>query len=292
MAIYDQNYVRYDGPLRERGAWMVIAWMSFRTYISFWRTKLALLLMQWILPSIFIVLLFVEYMIRGLAGDAASAVGAGWVTAALRIDMICVIITLLVCGCGVVSEDLRYRTFQLYFSKPISRADYAVGKFLGLWLLAAQVSVIPLTVVSALRAALFFRTDMFKEVAMALLLGVLLSALFSAIFAAIVIGLSSLTSSQGTAVLMFLGVVFVPQILSLIVAIASGESMAKDWFLGAPNMSDLWSITGNMSVVSHWVLDGETFDGPAWVAPIILTVLSVAGVGTLFARVSKLEGVA
>jgi len=57
MAIYDQNYVRYDGPLRERGAWAVIAWMSFRTYLSFWRTKLALLLMQWILPSIFIVLL-------------------------------------------------------------------------------------------------------------------------------------------------------------------------------------------------------------------------------------------
>jgi len=292
MAIHDQNYVRYDGPLRAKGAWMVIAWTSFRTYLSFWRTKFALLFMQWILPAIFIVLIFVEYMIRGLAGDAVAEVGAGWVTAVLRVEMICVIVTLLVAGCGVVSEDLRYRTFQLYFSKPITRADYALGKFLGLWLLAAQVSVIPMTIVSLLRGALFIRTDMFKEVALALVLGVVLAAVFSAILAAIVAGLSSLTNSQGTAVLMFLGVIFVPQILSLIVAIASGESMATDWFTGAPNPSDLWSITGNMSVVTHWVLDGETFDGPAWVAPVILSLLTAGGLGALVARVSKLEGVA
>ncbi len=293
MSIHEQNYVRYEGPLRERGVWAVIAWTGFRTYLSFLRTKLVLLLL-WLLPLLYCVFVFLEYGLRGsglAAGDGAPP--TSYISFFLQIQALSVFVLLLSSGCGVVSEDLRYRTFQLYFSKPIRRADYAIGKFCSILLLTSLVSVVPAAVVALLRGALFVKTDVFKEVAFHMTIGVGLSFAFAAILCAVVAGISSLTRSQGTVILSFLGVIVVPQILSLIVAVASGGADgATDWVAGTAIPAHLWSITGNMLIVSQWLLNAETFDGPAWLAPIILIAVVAAGLGAMAARISKLEGVA
>lgn len=293
MSIHEQNYVRYDGPIRERGAWAVIAWTSFRTYLSFLRTKLVLLLL-WLLPLLYAVLIFFEYTLRGSGlTDVEAVPPTSYISFFLQIQVLSVFVLLLSSGCGVVSEDLRHRTFQLYFSKPIKRLDYAIGKFGSILLLTSLVSVLPAALLAALRSALFIRTDLFKEVAWQMGLGVMLSLVFAAIMCAVVAGISSLTRSQGTVVLSFLGVIVVPQILSLIVAIASGGAEGvTNWVTGTAGPSHLWSITGNMLIVSQWLLNGEIFDGLAWLAPVILIVVAAAGLGAMGARIAKLEGVA
>lgn len=293
MAIHEQNYVRYDGPLREGRAWAVIAWTSFRTYLSFLRTKLTLLLL-WLGPILFIVFVFIEYMIRSSAlGAEAGEPQASYISFFLQTQVFSVAILLLASGCGVVSEDLRYRTFQLYFSKPITRADYAIGKFLSIMLLGSLVSVLPAIIVGTLRAALYGRSDVFKPLVAQMGTGIGLSLLFTAVLCAVVAGLSSMTRSQGTVVLSFLGVIVVPQILSFIVAIAGGGAEGfMNWVSGTADSAHLWSLTGNMLVVSEWLLTGEIFEGPAWVAPVILVAVTALGIGAMAYRISRLEGVA
>ena len=292
MSIHDQNYVRYDGPIRESGSWAVIAWTGFRTYLSFLRTKIVLLFL-WLLPLLYLVAAFLEYKVRstGLAGTDVPP--SSYVSIFLQLQMMSVVVLLLVSGCGVVSDDLRHRTFQLYFSKPIERIDYAIGKFLSLMLLTTLVSVGPALVVTGVRGALYIQDEVFKAVATDMMIGVGLSGVFSAVLCAAVVGISSATRSHGTVVLSFLGFIVVPQMISLIVAIATtGLGGATSWLGFESTPSQLWSVTGSMLVVSEWVLSGETFEGPAFIAPIVLLAVFVGGLAAMQARISRLEGVA
>lgn len=294
MSIHEQNYVQYDGPMRQRWGWAVIAWTGFWTYISFLRTKIVLLL-AWLMPFLFVVFIFLEHSLRGsgLTGSNATAPSTTSISFFLQMQVLSVVIVLLTAGCGVISEDLRYRTFQLYFSKPIQKIDYAVGKYLSVFALAALVSVVPATLLAMLRGALFVREAVFKEVVVDMGIGVLLSVLFTAVLCALVTGLSSLTRSQGTVVLTFLAVIVVPQIVSLIVAIAAdGAEGVANWVTGTPTPAHLWSLTGNMLVVSQWALTGSTFEGVAWVAPVVLIAVVALSIAALVGRISRLEGVA
>lgn len=284
MAIHEQNYVRYDGPIREGGAWRVIAWTGFRTYWSFLRTKLVLLFL-WLAPLFFGGMALLEYALRGqLAQMAGSeAPSAGYITFYLQVQVFSLAILLMASGCGVISEDLRYRTFQLYFSKPIKKADYAIGKFLSLVMLGSLITVVPGAMLLALRSAFFVRSEFFKPVFEQMAIGLGLSALFTLVLCAIVAGLSSTTSRTGYVVLSWIGVLLVPLILSGIVAIATGDT----------DLASLWSLTGNMLVVSEMALvPDKAFEGPAWVAPVVLVAVTAAGIAALARRITRLEGVA
>lgn len=285
MAIHDQNYVRYDGPLRESGAAWTIAWTSFRTYLSFLRTKLVLLLLGIGVPVPAMVMVLIEYAVRGQVGQFTEVgVPAGtYVSYFLQAQALSLAVLLMASGCGVISEDIRYRTFQLYFSKPISRLEYGLGKLGGLLMLGSLVTVVPAVLVGALRATFFTQSPYFKEVLVQTAAAIGLSAFITVVLCAIVAGLSSLTRRTGYVVLAWIGVLLVPLILRGIVAIATESS----------DVARLWDITGNFLVLSDWLLVEEfAFAGPHWIAPIVLIALAAAGLGAMAWRVSKLEGIA
>ncbi len=284
MAIHEQQYVRYDGAIRESGAWRVIAWTGLRTYLSFLRTKLVLLFL-WLGPLFFAGMSLLEYALRGQLQSmtGASEPNAVYIVYFLQMQVWSLAILYMTSGCGVVSEDLRYRMFQLYFSKPITRADYAIGKFGSLVLLGALVTVLPAIVVAAVRGAFYVQSEYFPVLATQMAMGVGLSGLFLAVMAAAVAGLSSTTSRTGYVVLSWIGALVVPLILSGIVAIATGDT----------EFAALWSLTGNMHVVSETFLTpDEAIENLYWVAPLILTLVAGGGIGALYWRISRLEGVA
>ena len=43
----------------------------------------------------------------------------------------------------LISQDIRSRAFLIYFARPITRADYVVGKFLTIWFYVALISTLP-----------------------------------------------------------------------------------------------------------------------------------------------------
>lgn len=286
MAIHEQNYVRYDGPVREGGGIWTIGWTGFRVYTSFARTKLIIAILWLASPIGAGILVMLEYILRGQMGQfggEASLPEASWVVGFLQLQAYSLALLLMASGCGVVAEDLRYRTFQLYFSKPISRLQYALGKFTAIFLLGSMVTILPAIVVGSLRAALFIRTEFFQEMLIQVGTGVGLSVFITLVMCLIVMGLSSLTSRTGYVVLSWIALLIVPVMASGILAIAMPES----------DINSLVSITGNFSVLGDWLLTDEfEFEGPYWLAPITLVVLAGLGALATTLRIKKLEGVA
>ncbi len=286
MAIHDQNYVRYDGPLRETGGWWVITTMTLQLALSFTRTKIILLLL-WIMPLIMAVATMIEYAVRGQTAQltAQAVPGPAPVLFFLQSTFFSIAILFIAAGCSVVSDDLRYRTFQLYFSRPLARWEYGVGKFLSLFILGASVSLLPAIIVGPLRLSFFARTDFFNAMAVQTGLTFLLATICLALLSAIVLGLSSLTRRTGYVVLSFIGVLLVPLILHAIVSIATGGSDA----------ARLWSLPGNFMMISEMLLNPEIrseMTVPVWAPALILLTVTGASIGALIRRISRLEGVA
>ena len=285
MAIHEQNYVRYEGTLDESRAALFIAWTNFRIFLSFVRTKL-LLLGLWLLPVGAVFAIFIEYSVRnsqlGAMAGPGEAPGGYPLGVFIQLQLFSLAILYAASGCGVISDDLRYRTFQLYFSKPLSRLDYGLGKFLGLFMLGALVTLLPALLVGLLRLAFFARTDFAAEMAVQLLqaLGVLGGGVV--VMTSVVMGLSALTSHTRYVVLSWLGAIMVPMLLGLIVTIATE---GNDW-------ANVWSMTGNLWLVSKSLLTTEEVAVPLLAPLAVLVGLVAAGLGTLGWRISKLEGVA
>lgn len=284
MSIHEQNYVRYEGQLQDKGASAVIAWATIRTFWSFTRTKLTILLMG--LPTLVaIILIFIEYSVRNsqlgaLAGPQAPGTGATLFF--MQAHVIGMAILFMASGCGVIADDLRYRTFQLYFSKPLKRWEYGLGKFIGLFSLGALVSLVPTLLCVLLRIALFARTDYAGAIAKQMTLTWAMLAFSTAVMSAIILGLSSMTSRTGYVVLSWIGTLIVPTLVTTIVQIASKGS----------DVANLWSIPGSIHLATRALIDAEPIAVPAFAPFLILLLLAGAGIGAMSWRISKLEGVA
>ncbi len=286
MAIHEQNYVRYEGILRTDRAAFTIALASLRTYWSLTRTKIILLIL-WLMPLATILGVFAEYALTNsslgeMSGAAKSAPGAEPVAWFIQLSIMSLAILLMSSGCGVISDDLRYKTFQLYFSKPLSRFQYGLGKFLGLFALGSLITLLPGVIIGALRIAFAFRADFGGVIAKQIGLGLLIMTAATAIFCLMVMGLSALTAHTRYVVLSWLGLLLVPSLLNTIISLATESNPA----------SDLVSITGNLWLVSQIVLVGKELDFPSFAPFLILVVCGGLGAASLARRISRLEGVA
>jgi ABC-2 type transport system permease protein len=288
MTIHDQNYARYEGPLRTSGHTWVIAWTTLRVMLSFTRTKLILLFL-WVPVLVAMVLIFIEYALYNSSVGQLATGGAPEVPSPtgiiylLQLQLASLALLYAASGCGVIADDLRYRAVQLYFSKPILRLQYGAGKFIGLALLGMLVTVIPGAMLGGLRLALIGRGDLMWPMVQQAAIGLGLSALLTLVMTAALTGLSALTARAGFVVLAWIGTMMVPTLLMLILMIvAKGHTAA--W---------LSSLPGLLLLASEALLTTEGIAPvPALVPFAILIALAAAGFGALSWRLSKLEGIA
>ena len=127
------------------------------------------------------------------------------------------LLTALVVG-GLVSDDRRNGTSALYFSRPVSRLDYALMK----WLSAASVlaAVILLTYMLYYSAAVVFKGEGWSFIAdtIPIFMGGLVAGLLLVItYTSIGIALSSISTSRFTASVSFLGLVLGSKIVAWLV---------------------------------------------------------------------------
>jgi len=54
-----------------------------------------------------------------------------------------IVIIMLFCGAGLISDDLKYNSLQLYFSRPITKKDYFIGKFAVIVFFLSILTLIP-----------------------------------------------------------------------------------------------------------------------------------------------------
>jgi ABC-2 type transport system permease protein len=138
-----------DSPLRRGGNWWVIARQLMQRVVK--------LRSCWVLTVLsgghYLILAAVTYFIDSFAANMGGADFAGqffeqivWKDQFLngfQFGHFLLMAILLMVGAGAIANDNRSNALLVYFSKPCSKLDYLVGKFVGIFLMLAIAMLIP-----------------------------------------------------------------------------------------------------------------------------------------------------
>ncbi len=131
MPIYEQGYQRWSGEMQERPLrWWPIVRQGVLNFLP-QRKYLVLLGIAWIAKifagaSIYGRLKGGDFL-EGVFGQNFST-GSPFFWSTMNESMIWVVIFTIMVGSDLIAADRRGRALQLYFSKPITRNDYILGK--------------------------------------------------------------------------------------------------------------------------------------------------------------------
>lgn len=151
MPIYEQTYRSYDGELRRHFRWWTIVrqeWRILRKSRLFWVLSI---------PSIFHVVFWVVYIYAYHASKALDSVAVQEFRQSVSIlnvdadtfwrflfaQSFFVFLTTIFAGAGLICNDFRYNLVEVYFSKPLSWLDYAMGKIMILVLIGLSLTAFP-----------------------------------------------------------------------------------------------------------------------------------------------------
>ena len=169
MPIFDQGYQHWKGTLSGRAwRWIAIARQGLRGQLKGWIVRI-LLLMAW-LPALALVvtlalwgmseqgservLAFVRPLLPpGIAADPHTYRQAVWTIAYstfFKFETFFIMLLVMVVGPNLISRDLRFNALPLYFSRPLTRIDYFLGKLGVIVALVAALAVAPAVVAYAL----------------------------------------------------------------------------------------------------------------------------------------------
>ncbi len=161
--IADLRYRGYDGALESpRRRWLVIARMGWRQALkkrSYWVTTIA---SAWYYLMMLVIVFFVEQM-TALSGKEHGvdaflqriSWNAEFVTGFSFGQLLWMVLALIL-GAGAIANDNRANALLVYLSKPCSKRDYLVGKWVGMWAPLTLAMAIP-TLFFYLYGALNFR---------------------------------------------------------------------------------------------------------------------------------------
>lgn len=151
MPIHDQSYRRYGGEKRPvTSAWTVIARAGLMSFLSR-RAFLGLLIIAWI-P--FIVRASQLFLASNFSQAATFlAPSAQTFRDFLGQQGIFVFLITVYVGAGLIANDRRANALQLYLSKPVTRAEYILGKMTVLATFLLGVTWLPAILLLTLQIA-------------------------------------------------------------------------------------------------------------------------------------------
>lgn len=221
-SIADVSYRSYDGELRNRSArWWTIALSTLRMGVK----KLGYWIPAGLTLLIYLINGLVFYFTRNVQAQFGGEEAANQYAVSLNQGLsgtgLLLFIAALTVGAGSLAADNRANALLVYLSKPITRLDYLVGKWMGVFLLLAGLSLVP-----ALLMYLFFLVaysgDGFLKDNPALILRIIAATLFpAALHASLVIGFSACSKSPRLTGSLYAAFYFV----SLIVAVTASQLM-------------------------------------------------------------------
>ncbi|MGV3517383.1 ABC transporter permease [Luteitalea sp.] len=204
MPIHDQSYRRYAGERRPvRSAWMVIARAGLMSFLSR-KAFLGLLIVAWI-P--FIVRASQLFLASNFSQAATFlAPSAQTFRDFLGQQGIFVFLITIYVGAGLIANDRRANALQLYLSKPVTRAEYILGKMSVLAVFLLAITWLPAILLLILQIA-FSGSFTFLRDNTSLIASVTLYCLLTVIVITFgMTALSSLSRSSRFVGIMFAGV--------------------------------------------------------------------------------------
>jgi ABC-type transport system involved in multi-copper enzyme maturation permease subunit len=181
-------------------------------------------------------------------------------------------LTIVVCGAGLISADRRHNAHEIYFARPVGWGDYIVGKlavigwFLALVLLApATVLLVVILAFSPQASDLFFVADLFPRVVFVWLAWTMGGGLP-------MLALSSLSSRTGLAVFLWAAIWIGSELVADVANMIYVNAMWPiDWSQTErgrnfrppkehllPNWTEGFSFGDNLVNLQHWILGADS----------------------------------
>jgi ABC-2 type transport system permease protein len=164
MPIFDQGYQHWKGALSSHAwRWLAITRQGLRVQlkgsISIIRI---LLLLAWIPALVLVVVLALWGLFEqgsqtvisllqpilppGIASDPHAYRHAVWTISYsifFKVEIFYIMLLVVISGPNLISRDLRFNALPLYFSRPLTRWDYFLGKLGVIATIVAAVAVVP-----------------------------------------------------------------------------------------------------------------------------------------------------
>jgi ABC-2 type transport system permease protein len=202
--IADVSYRNYDGPLIAHALrWWVVAWATIRQ--SFSKSKAG----YWVIFAF----VAIGYLARGVffyfGRVATQATGmnllgeenayATTLYGAQSAAEILLFATALTVGAGSIAADNRANALLVYLSKPITRLDYLIGKWMGIFLLLLAMVLGPNLLMYLFFVGTFTQEGFLKDNPYLFFQMLLSSVISPAIYASLMLGFSAAPSGGGAA---------------------------------------------------------------------------------------------
>lgn len=240
MTVRDLGYRAYEGKrLPPSHNTQVLLRHGMRRAWGSWLVKITAFL-AWIPPVLFMGELAIQFWFSG--GEATlDGAGAGERVNRLIYVQLWLFVTMITLGAGAsaLSEDFTYKAFQFYFSKPVTRLQYMIGRTTAVAIWCLIVSLVPalLLVLIAVGVA---APDSRLEVLGLILPAILQCGLIAAICAAGSMGMSSLSKSRALTMSAWILLFIVPHVLGNIV------DAIGDWpWLKLASLPALFEVMGD-----------------------------------------------
>jgi len=265
MPIFDQGYQHWHGRLRShRWAWLAIAGQGIRTQLRHRWTKM--ILSMAIAPALSLAAFTI---IWGLCEQKAALIQPlltlfrdlpevfrtnpsefrvpVWTFLLFfffQIQRFFSMLLVLVVGPALISQDLRFNAVPLYYSRPLTRADYFLGKLGVIAGFLGAVTVLPLTLAYLLGVIFSADVTVIRDTFRLYMAGLVYSAIIIVSSGTLVLALSSLSRNSRYVGAMWVAV----WIISNSLAEVFTHTLKADW-------SPVVSYTQNLRRLAEYLFD-------------------------------------
>lgn len=236
--IHDQGYRRYGGLKARAGTgWLVIARAGVRTCFAK-RQFIGLLLLAW-LP--FFVRAVQIYAAANLPQAAFLALTGETFRQFLDQQQIFVFFITVYVGAGLIANDRRANALQIYLSKPLTRAEYVVGKLAILMAFLLLVTWVPAILLLIVQIAIagnftFFVNNLYLFPAITVF-----AFLEVTMVAVAMLALSSLSRSSRYVAILYSAVIFFTQAIYGVLSAVTRDTSVS-WISFSANLSQIGDV--------------------------------------------------
>lgn len=294
--IADRSYRNYDGALRSHATrWWVVALSNLRSTLrkpGFW---------------ILAVIGMLSYVVAGFMlrtnvamesfGGGPSQSYATFFFEALSRQEFWIFLTALVVGTNIIAADIRANALMIYLSKPITKGDYLLGKWVGTFLPLYLISLLPALLFFAACALGLFGDGFLHKEPTVLWRMLLATAVPAVVHSSILVGISAWSKSGRVAGAVYAGFYLVTSVIAAIIgSIQMRAHSVSSMLIG--HLSVTGAIQGLIQSIYHVRLPRQFFqlETPplpsaafGWEMFALCAVLSVLGVAMARVKINAVE---
>ena len=189
------------------------------------------------------------------------------------------LITALVVG-GMISEDRQHGTSAIYFSRPVTRTDYTLMKYISASLILSMIIIVSYCAYYA--AAILLNNEGWAYLldTFPFFLGGLIAAVMLVVtYTSIGLALSSISKGKFFPAVSFMGIIFGSQIIAFLISLLFQRDVLY-----------LLSPYDNLAHVGQWMMElNTTYDFPVAWSFIALLLMNGISLYILISRVNSLE---